>query len=196
MRTPDIKLAEKRKKQILDAASRGFIKSGFHNTGMQEICKLAGLSPGAVYRYFAGKEDIIEAIVAQEQQEIITEIDKISKSKNPKKSLLDFVESLSYELSQPEYNALTAEIIAEAGRNKKVAEIIAATETQSIQLLTSLLRVEAKNGRLQLIFTPTETAQIILALAYGFSTQALLMPKASAKKTALLARKMVEKIII
>ena len=50
-----------RRQQIIDAAYRCFARRGFHQTTMREIYAEAGLSPGAIYHYFASKEDIIEA---------------------------------------------------------------------------------------------------------------------------------------
>ena len=50
-----------RKEQILHAAHRVFARKGFHTATMQDICLESGLSPGAVYRYFASKDDIIES---------------------------------------------------------------------------------------------------------------------------------------
>lgn len=54
-----------RRRQILDGAARCFARSGFHGTSMQDVLKEAGLSAGAVYRYFPGKEDIIAAITEE-----------------------------------------------------------------------------------------------------------------------------------
>ncbi|MFI0354669.1 TetR/AcrR family transcriptional regulator [Actinomadura sp. 9N407] len=53
---------ERRRRQILDAARACFIRNGVHATSMQDIFAEAGLSAGAVYRYFKSKTDIIEAI--------------------------------------------------------------------------------------------------------------------------------------
>ena len=52
---------EARRKQILDASSACFARQGFHQTTMQDIRPEAALSPGAVYRYFASKEEITAA---------------------------------------------------------------------------------------------------------------------------------------
>lgn len=52
---------EARRQQVLDAAFACFGRKGFHPTTMQDICREAGLSPGAVYRYFASKEAIISS---------------------------------------------------------------------------------------------------------------------------------------
>jgi len=52
---------EARRHQILEAARTCFSRQGFHQTTVQDICKEAGLSPGAVYRYFPSKDHIIAA---------------------------------------------------------------------------------------------------------------------------------------
>ncbi|MEV0746149.1 TetR/AcrR family transcriptional regulator [Streptomyces sp. NBC_00184] len=54
-----------RRRQILDGAARCFARDGFHATSMQDVFKEVGLSAGAVYRYFGGKEDLIAAIAGE-----------------------------------------------------------------------------------------------------------------------------------
>ena len=51
-----------RRQQILDAAVECFARQGFHRTSMQDIFDESGLSAGAVYGYFAGKDDIVAAV--------------------------------------------------------------------------------------------------------------------------------------
>ncbi len=52
-----------RRTEIVDAAMTCFLRKGFHQTTMRDICKEAQLSPGAVYRYFAGKSEIMSAVI-------------------------------------------------------------------------------------------------------------------------------------
>ena len=54
-----------RRKQILDAAAACFADHGLHRTSMRDICERAGLSPGAVYSYFVGKQALIAALAAE-----------------------------------------------------------------------------------------------------------------------------------
>jgi TetR/AcrR family transcriptional regulator, transcriptional repressor of aconitase len=56
---------EARRRQILDAALICFSRDGFHRTPMQAIFEESGLSPGAVYRYFKSKDDIVAAIASE-----------------------------------------------------------------------------------------------------------------------------------
>lgn len=55
--------------RILDAAKTCFVRSGFQGASMHQICAEAGMSPGALYRYFASKEAIIEAITDQHRRD-------------------------------------------------------------------------------------------------------------------------------
>ncbi|MGP3923369.1 MULTISPECIES: TetR/AcrR family transcriptional regulator [unclassified Streptomyces] len=54
-----------RRRQILDGAARCFARNGFHATSMQDVLREAGLSAGAVYRYFRSKEELIAAIAEE-----------------------------------------------------------------------------------------------------------------------------------
>lgn len=49
---------EARRQSILDAATRVFAQKGIASATMAEIASEAGISPGAIYRYFENKEDL------------------------------------------------------------------------------------------------------------------------------------------
>ena len=54
-----------RREQILDAGSACFSEFGFRATQMRAVAERAGLSTGALYRYFPGKEELFEAVIAR-----------------------------------------------------------------------------------------------------------------------------------
>ena len=54
---------QKRRQQILDAAIACFARKGFHETTMADIALEAGVSDTLAYRYFRGKDEVIEAAV-------------------------------------------------------------------------------------------------------------------------------------
>jgi AcrR family transcriptional regulator len=56
---------EARRRQIMSAALRCFARQGFHRTTMQDIFRESDLSPGAVYSYFKGKDELIGAIIGE-----------------------------------------------------------------------------------------------------------------------------------
>src|SRR6185369_128133 len=49
---------EARRQSILDAAASVFSKKGMEAATMAEIATEAGISPGAIYRYFENKEEL------------------------------------------------------------------------------------------------------------------------------------------
>ena len=61
---------EARRRGILAAAQRCVSRNGVQGTTMRDICRAANLSPGAIYRYFDGKEEILGALAEQRQAQI------------------------------------------------------------------------------------------------------------------------------
>lgn len=59
---------EARRNAILDGALSCFTRRGFHRATMQDICQECGLSPGAIYRYFRSKEQIIEGVMERDAE--------------------------------------------------------------------------------------------------------------------------------
>ena len=56
---------EARRFQILGATCICVAQKGFHHTTMQDICRAADLSPGAIYSYFSSKEEIIKSLAKE-----------------------------------------------------------------------------------------------------------------------------------
>jgi AcrR family transcriptional regulator len=54
------------RERILTAARKCFIEHGFHAASMAAIAETAEMSAGLIYRYFAGKNEIIVAIIEQQ----------------------------------------------------------------------------------------------------------------------------------
>jgi AcrR family transcriptional regulator len=54
---------EAKREIILHAAIACFARDGFHKTKMSDIADMAGVSDGLAYRYFSGKEEIIQEAV-------------------------------------------------------------------------------------------------------------------------------------
>ena len=57
-------IEEARRRQILDAAEKVFIKRGIDKARMDDIVQESGLSKGALYWYFKSKDAIVSALVA------------------------------------------------------------------------------------------------------------------------------------
>src|SRR5438309_4745135 len=56
---------DRRRAQILEAASRVFAGQGFHRTTVREVAREAGIADGTIYLYFASKQDLLLALLGQ-----------------------------------------------------------------------------------------------------------------------------------
>lgn len=59
-----------RSRQILDVAAEAFHEHGFHGVGMDELGRRAGLSGSALYRHFAGKDEILVGLLDEALDEL------------------------------------------------------------------------------------------------------------------------------
>lgn len=60
--------SEETTRQLVTAARDLFANKGFAATSIEEIVRTAGVTRGAMYHHFTGKEDLFEAVFEQEQE--------------------------------------------------------------------------------------------------------------------------------
>lgn len=83
----DKKAIDKRR-IILDAALKTFVRRGYSETRVSEIASEAGVAEGTLYNYFPSKEDLLLALFDEKWSGIIDEIkNKISRFDDPNKKL-------------------------------------------------------------------------------------------------------------
>src|SRR4051794_10735974 len=70
MRRANVQAQSDRRTEILVAAQRCFVRSGFHGASMQDICAEADMTPGSLSRYFPSKEALIAGIAERDRAEV------------------------------------------------------------------------------------------------------------------------------
>jgi TetR/AcrR family transcriptional regulator, repressor for uid operon len=111
-----------RREHILDAAERCFARAGFHRTTMHDICKEAGVSPGALYVYFDSKEALIAGICERDRAEFAERFAALAAAPDFMQALKELGEQ--YFLEEPAAShRMCIEIGLESTRNPRVGEI-------------------------------------------------------------------------
>ena len=59
----DVNTKDSTKNQILDAALKVFVTSGYAQTTMNDIVEESGLSKGAIYHYYSSKKELFLALI-------------------------------------------------------------------------------------------------------------------------------------
>lgn len=163
-----------RRRQILDAASRCFVRNGFHATSMQDILGEAELSSGAVYRYFKGKDEIVGAIAA-ECLAGVTDAFETAFDEDPLPPLPQVLTRVfsALEESDKDINGarLVIQVYGEAIRSPELRQAVVAEFETILGFLTRLVTQYQERGTLPADVSTEHMARVLHALIPGFLMQ-------------------------
>ncbi|PWU52322.1 TetR/AcrR family transcriptional regulator [Micromonospora globispora] len=166
-----------RRQQILDAARRCFLRDGFHNTSMQDVIAEAGLSVGAVYRYFPSKNDLITSIAQATiggAEEIFAELARHEPPLPLVEALgraLDFVDS---QAGEDGVLPLAIQVWSESLRDPALAEFVAATYRRLRRHFASIVRQAQQAGEVPADADPEAVGAALFGLVPGYFLQRIL----------------------
>lgn len=139
-----------RRQHILDSARACFSRRGFHAASMMDLQEEAGVSAGAIYVYFPGKADIVNAIVeanlAQMEQAL-----EAALAADPAPSLRDAllqVAEIVDGLAKGSNAGIAFDVWGEAARDPKVGKVVKQRFAAIRGLFADLATHAAKSGEL------------------------------------------------
>ncbi|GEB70859.1 MULTISPECIES: TetR/AcrR family transcriptional regulator [Pseudoalteromonas] len=142
-RQTDPAIAQARREQILTAAAECFRRKGYHGAGMAEISKTAGMSAGHIYNYFESKEAIIESIIEKDMEEMFSIFQQFED--HPGDVLAALLDGLNIGVQRHMDTGacvVDLDMMAEAGRNAKVASLLRDMDIQARTRMRQLLTSE------------------------------------------------------
>jgi AcrR family transcriptional regulator len=167
---------EQRRQQILDAAAACFSLKGFHQTTMQDICTEAELSPGAVYRYFQSKEEIIQAMCSRGNHEDVELIHGAMQLDGTLDVFDELLRIFFAGIDNRELCVLMIELSSEARRNEFIAESLRDTREQVLGPLREIVRRAQGRGEINPELATEAVANVMLGVYQGLVLQKLQTP--------------------
>lgn len=160
--TPDTR------QQILDAAMERILHYGYAKTTMSEIAKDCGMSAGNIYRFFASKLDIAEAMARKFNAELYQNYAAIVREKKPAaqrmREFFEFSMNSTYHAIEEKAKILeVAEVLADE-RPLYFNEQLAQERVYLVQLLEDGIR----EGVFRPIERLDETAEFVQAALMKF----------------------------
>jgi AcrR family transcriptional regulator len=165
-----------RRQQILDAARTCFLRNGFHASSMQDVIAEAGLSVGAVYRYFKSKNDIVEAIAEQYASQVSDLLATLIA--DPDRSLVDAVQGavgvIDANIGPDGPMRLAVQVWAEALRDARVGQIAEHVYSRLRGNFVTVARRAVETGELPAGTDPEATGAALFSLVLGYGLQKML----------------------
>jgi AcrR family transcriptional regulator len=165
-RLADPELADRRRRQIMDAAIACFRKRGFHQATMAEICAEAGISAGALYRYFASKAEIIGAIAEDSRGESDEAFLRAAEEHGIIEAMCFACRGFMQKFADGD-GSLIAEIFAEAIRDDTVSTPLRTTDAQSVKVFTKAMKAAQARGEVDRSLDAEMTVNTLFAALEG-----------------------------
>ena len=178
--------------RVLDAAKVCFVRSGFQGASMQQICAEAGMSPGALYRYFSSKEAIIEAICEADRANDAELFASILSNPNVIDGAVEGAMAHIRHVHETHAAPLFAEICAESMRNEAVGRSCFKNMERVLDVFRGYLGGAIERGEIDPPVDLETLLHTIMAMVHGMALNDLPSQGVSFDKLEILARASLE----
>jgi AcrR family transcriptional regulator len=171
--------AEFRRRQVIAAAWDCFTENGYHETTVRDIAQRMKTSTGVIYRYFKGKDEILEAVNLCGQKGTAQFLDLAARKETSREAFAELLRVYGEEMSEADrvQNARGAIALwAEALKRKNYLKICESQQGLVFDLLTRLIKRGITAGEFKVAVDPEAFAGFILALLTGLQVQSVLFP--------------------
>lgn len=167
-----------RREQIIVAAMSCVAQEGFHRTTMADVITASGLSAGAVYGYFASKDDLILALADRAISMIEPVFDELLAT-DPTPSLPEAIAGITAQaqaMAQDNEDLLPVAVAAwaEAARNVQIRGQVSDRIMRLRNRFTELALRLQQQGRLSSAIDAVSVGQAAAGTIPGFLLQRLL----------------------
>lgn len=164
----DVELVERRRQQVVAAATELYGRHGFHKTTVKEIAQLAGVSAGLIYSYVKTKEDVLFLVLQSVLESYAREIPKALEGlSDPIERFCAAVRAYCEVVgAKPEATLLAYRETKSLGREQQAA--IKAMELKTNQLLNQCIDECIAAGYFRKVNVELAAYRIVL-LAHGWA---------------------------
>lgn len=175
---------EARREAIIEAARRAFARKGPDNTTMAEIAAETGLTPGALYRYFPTKDDLVDRCFTGAMDEVMQ---RWKEAPDPSSDPMDDLEELATltfrALNFPDERTdtiihLEHELALVRSGDATGLKEWRADRAQATERIAQRLAAAQKLGQLPELFDPPQLAAALMSFYWGARMSRVVTPEA------------------
>lgn len=149
-RTVNVALREKKRQQIIDAASSLFSTRGFFATTVSEIAKEAGMSHAAVFTYFSSKEELLDAIIQGPLKEESSRLRKVLSQEGAPGRILELIvkEQIESHIRKGSYLRIVQIVLSQPAVFDKQSKAVFDYSSEIVTALARLIEQGQAAGEL------------------------------------------------
>lgn len=160
------------REQLLESASRIFIRSGFAGASVEEIAETAGYSIGALYSNFASKDQLFMELMASRRTNRIAALVKIvSENEERGEISLEDLPRLLLELAEKDsdFAALQVEFWQYASRHPELRDTRARLVREQADVLGALITDVLHREGVELNLPVGDVTTVVMAMVQGLT---------------------------
>jgi AcrR family transcriptional regulator len=160
--------------RILDAAITCFSRDGFQRATIPDIAAEAGVSAGAIYRYFSSKEEIVAAIADAHRTPSPAALAAATTQPDLASAFTALIAASFGGLQDSDeqrWRRITVQLWGEALRDESVAQIVRTGRDEPIEQIAQLIRRAQADGLVRTDIDPLAGARMCASLFYGLVLQ-------------------------
>lgn len=166
---------EETRSRILDAAASGFAEQGYEGTSVAQICSRAGVSKGAFYHHFPGKQDLFLELLERWLGLLDQELEAVRSDDRPVPEQLLAMTALVRQVFRAADDQLPVflEFWTRATYDPQTWEATIAPYRRYRRYFAQIIASGVAEGTLRPI-DPDTAARVVVSLAVGVVVQGLL----------------------
>lgn len=143
------KTTAERRQRVIDVAVSEFATRGYSATNINDIAKKAGISIGAMYSYFASKEDLFLAVVNTAYTLLETVLNEVRANYTDIFEMLAglLAASREYALRYPELNQIYLDLTTQ-GLSQMASRLSNKLESITVRLYRDVIRQAKERGQI------------------------------------------------
>lgn len=162
-----LEVMSERREHLVDAAMRCFARNGYNRTSMRDIAKDAGVTTGAIYAHFSGKEALIAALAERFKAMRSNALRPDPESGTPHSLRAALQAHTAYLDDEAADGALRSDIVmmAEALDVTLLRDLLVEADLEQIDAYECLLK---RNDHAHPGLAVETTARVIVGAVFGF----------------------------
>ncbi|TXK80624.1 TetR family transcriptional regulator [Paenibacillus sp. N3.4] len=167
---------EQRRRQLLDAAERVFIRKGYESATMKDFVEEAEMSRGWIYLYFSSKEEIFAAIVERMDADNTKQVEnQLAQSSSMWETVAALLDQQKEDLAESSSSMASVmyEYFISGWRSEERKAQLAGRYASGFGIFTTLIEKGIERGEFKPTLSVPLIAKIIAAQLDGILTHTL-----------------------